>query len=224
MSIYDINFNTQTDNLENPLRRKPKFAAWMHTLMKPLQWLHNLFYIEYVNGSYNLHNKYNSLTAYTVGDRVYDSNRGLYECIQLGTGNPPTDTKYWIKILDNFIGLEERRKYTSQIITFEYMLNRWFFNNPSDPQIYIQNNNIISNIFLMAPSDTYSSKMSVNDYFSTSYMFVDPSYPSTYNFTIYVPAVLFTTLGNNLNNRENAIRAYADKFVLAGIRYNIDTF
>jgi hypothetical protein len=224
MSIYDINFNTQTDNLENPLRRKPKFAAWMHTLMKPLQWLHNLFYIEYVNGSYNLYNKYDSLTAYTVGDRVYGEDRGLYECIQLGTGNPTTDTNYWVKILDNFIGLEERRKYTSQIITFEYMLNRWFFNNPADPQIYIRNNNIISNIFLMAPSDPYSSKMSVNDYFATTYMCVDPSYPSTYNFTIYVPAALFATLGNNLNNRESAIRAYADKFVLAGIRYNIDTF
>jgi hypothetical protein len=50
------------------------------------------------------------------------------------------------------------------------------------------------------------------------------TYPAQYNFTINVPSALFATLGNNLTNRENTIRSFADKYVLAGITYNIITY
>ena len=224
MSIYDIDFNLQSDNLDNPLRRKPKFAAWLHSLMKPLQWIHDLFYVEYINGAYGLYAYFILPNAYNVGDRVVYADRGVYECILGTAGNYPTDTIYWIKILDNFVGLNERMKYTSQIITFEYLLNRWFFNYGIATQIYVQNNPIIQNVFVMGQTGLYSSAMAVNSIYSTSYMNTAPSFPTFYNFTIYVPSSLWVHLGSTTSQREKAIRAYADKFVLAGLNYNVLPF
>lgn len=226
-NIYDINFNLQTDNLDTPTRRKPKFAAFLHSLMKPLQWLRDLFFIEYATGSYNLYSLYDPLNGYSFGDRVIYTDNKVYEYIFAtpGAGIIPTNTAHWTVIVDNFIGLNERLKYTSQIIAFEYMLNRWFRNIGATDQIYIGNNNNIQYVFVMGQSGPTSSNMAVNSLSSTSFMGLNPTFSGTqYNFTIYVPSALFATLGTNPINQENAVRSFADQFVLAGILYNVLTF
>ena len=225
-NIYDIDYNLQADNLNAPQRRLPKITAFLHSLVKPLQWRRDLFFIEYATGSYGLYSLYDPLNGYNFGDRVIYSDRKVYEAIfpTPFAGVPPTDTAHWALIVDNFIGLNERIKYTSQIITFEYAINRWFMNTGATDQIYIQNNNTIQSVFVMGQTGPFSSAMAVSSLNSTSFMAVNPTFSVQYNFTIFVPLALFNSLGNTTQDKENTIRRYADQFVLAGLLYDVQTF
>lgn len=225
-NIYDIDYNLQADNLNAPQRRLPKFTAFLHSLMKPLQWRRDLFFIEYATGSYNLYPNYDPSNGYVFGDRVIYSDKRVYESIfpTPFAGTPPTDPTHWTLIVDNFIGLNERLKYTSQIITIEYALNRWFMNIGATDQIYIQNNNTIQSVFVMGVTGPFSSAMAVNSLSSTSFMAVNPTFSVQYNFTIYVPVALFNSLGSTPQDSENTVRRYADQFVLAGLLYDVQTF
>ena len=40
--------------------------------------------------------------------------------------NLVTDTAFWLKVSDNYIGIRERTLWNSQKIIFESSLNRWF--------------------------------------------------------------------------------------------------
>lgn len=221
MAIYDVTFSTVWEKLYPPILRQVKTLAWGVVLMKPLQWLRDLFFNDYADGSSATY--YDNSTAYIVDDKVYYDDRAVYICIQNTTGNLPTDTTYWKKILDNHIGVRERVRYNSRKIVFEYALNRWFNVYAPDPLIYITNNTIYVGAFVMGKTGTYSSVMARNSLFQTN--FLGNSY--TYNniaFTINVPILVFNALASNNTDRENIIRNFADRYVLAGIEYDVQTF
>jgi len=224
MSIYDYDAEIVGEQLTPPDLRKPKFMAFLYVMVSAIkEYVYN-FFNDFSKGSSYLF--YNPLTVYSLGNKVVYSDRKVYMYINNtpSSGNLPIDTNYWSVSNNNFIGIDEQVKYTSQIITFEYLMNKWFFNTGATDQIYIQNNNNVSSVFVMGQSGQTSSAMAVNSLNSTSFMAVSPTFSVQYNFTIYVPSALFATLGNTPQNREQAIRNYADKFVLAGIIYNVTTF
>jgi hypothetical protein len=224
MNIYDIDFNLQATNLDTPTRRLPKFTAFLYSLMKPLQYLRDLFFNDYVNGAVYNYILYNNSTSYTIGNRVIFTNRKVYECISNTVGNNCLNKIYWTEICSNFIGLNERGKYNSQIIIFELHLNKWFFNEVSLNRIYIKTNTLTNNIFAMDNSSLNSSYMSSNSIFSTDFMPNVASFPEQFNFTIYFPTSLYNSLESTNINRDKIIRNYADNYVLAGINYNIITY
>jgi len=206
------------EKIHPPLKRKAKHLAWGTVLEEPLQWLHNAIFISYADGSTDL--DYNNATAYVIGDRVVYTNRGQYEAIQAGTGNLPTDTDYWLKVNDNYIGIRERAHWNSQKIIFEDSLNKWF----QTTGIYIQNNNVITNSFVMGNTGGLSSVMPNNSTLAATFMGNTYTGAGTANYTIFVPLAKYNSLAGNDTDRTNIIRDFANRYNLAGMIYDVQTF
>ena len=52
-----------------------------------------------------------------------------------------------------------------------------------------------------------------------------PTYQtSVYDYTIFVPDAVYTALGSTANDREYAIRNFADKYNLAGMQYDVQSY
>lgn len=218
MSVYVISFISIWESLTPPLLRKDIIYAWGSVLVAPLQYLYEIIFNEYTDGSNAF--DYVGATAYVVGDKVIYTDRGVYECIVNSTGNAPTDTTYWKKIADNYIGIRERIKYTSQKMTFEYSLNRWF----QTTGIYITNTSTTTSSFLMGQTGEYSSVMPASSAYQQNFLTEGYVVPSAYNYTIYVPVAKFNSLATNDTDRENIIRAFADRYNLAGMIYNVQKY
>jgi len=230
MAIYDYDNEIVAEQLTPPTLRESKFLAWLYVITKPIQNFWSLIFEDYKIG--NSYTDFDILVTYNFGDRVRWTDKAIYEATytnSLGVaesfnGVYPNNTLFWTKVNDNFIGVDERAKYNSQLIVLEYALNKWFLNLTATNQIFLNTNTLTTNLFLMGQTGTYSSTMVNSSPFSAYFMPNNATYPAQYNFTINVPSALFATLGNNLTNRENTIRSFADKYVLAGITYNVTTY
>jgi hypothetical protein len=222
-SIYDINFNTQSERLLPPDKRLPKNKAYLKALVVAIQTIRDWFFNYYVDGFSG--DAWDNSLAYNPGDQVRYVDKGVYECIEVsGIGVVPTNTTFWVKIQDNYIGLKERLKYNSRKKLLEYILNKWF-DAPlfPAPQIYIQNNNIFGSGFLLGGSGGTSSTMARSSANQQYFLGNTPSF-STYAFTIFVPDAMFTALDPSATNAENMIRSVADKYVIAGMLYDVQTY
>jgi hypothetical protein len=223
MSIYIYSTNYISEKLVPPSLRGTKHLAWLKVILSPIQWLWNRIFVDYADGS--LYAQYSIISSYVKGDIVVYSDRKVYQCIaNAGAGILPSDTNYWIKINDNFIGVRERIRYNAQKKTFEYALNKWFFVPPTDPQIYIVNNIVVPDGFIMGETGAYSSYMASDSFYSTTYMGATYTTTTSYDYTIYVPFLVFNAQGSTTANREQAIRNFADIYNLVGMKYNVITY
>jgi hypothetical protein len=233
MSIYDINYIDRDNELTPPKYRLSKFLSWLNCLNYPLQWLRDNWFGEYKQGS--TANKFIDNNFYTTNDKVIWIDSSVYifilpyvEFVTIGLNAPtgdPDSAITWQKIQDVFIGVDERVRYSSQIIVLEYALNHYYQVPTTDPQIYINNNPIDQSVFVMGNSGDTSSNMVNNSFFATSAMNNSPSFTTFLgNFTIYFPNALFAILGSTSQDRENNIKQFVNKYKLAGITYNILTY
>lgn len=222
MSIYDYDVDIIGPQITPPELRAPKFLAWLSVILSPIQWARDNFLGDYSTGSNYL--PYDNLAQYSFGDVVVNTDRSVYMCVENNVvGIDPPNDSYWILINKKFIGIDEQLKYTSQIITFEYLLNKWFFITGSSPKIYITNNAPLFQPMLMGNSGQTSSTMANNSQYSQYFMANNPTY--TFNdFTINIPIAVYNAQGTSPLSRENAIRNYADKFVLSGMTYTVVTY
>lgn len=227
MSIYDVNYQDTSSDLLPPSKRLPKWLAWMYSLVKPIQYLRDLFFDIYIGGAnYNI---FDPAQYYSAGDRAIWYDNTVVECYnpfpKLGSVSAPDITpENWRVIQQNFIGVDERVKYNAQIIVFEWALNRWFHNETATDQIYIQTNTTYSDWMLMGNDSAFSSTMSKQSLFSMFYMGNVYSPAAQYDYTIFVPAALYATLGATAGDREAAVRNFANKYNVAGMSYNVDTY
>jgi hypothetical protein len=101
-------------------------------------------------------------TSYAVGDQVKYSDKAVYQCWVANTGELPTNTDFWFKIQDKFVGIEPRCKYNAQHLLFEWALNEWFgttfVNVPGASDIYIDNFASGSNVFYVGLTSIDSSE------------------------------------------------------------------
>lgn len=211
--------------LAPPKKRKPKYLAWIYCLVYPLQWLRDLFYGDYKTGA--VYPDYNPIASYQKGDRVIGADKAVYECLFNGTSSGssgPYNSPDWVKTQDVFIGTDERVKYNSQLIILEYALNHYYRVPNTDPQIYLLTNPQTSNVFLMANSSGLSSLMTYNPLFAQAWMPNVPVFVIAEHFTVFVPTLLFATLGTTTQDRENNIRQFVNKYKLAGTTYDVQTF
>ena len=233
MSIYQIDTEYIGGQLTPPKLRKPKQLSWIKVILSPLQKFFDVSFLGYKNGDTSL--DYNNVTTYNFGDRVIYTDKSIYEATytdadgvaQSFNGVIPTNTVYWTLINTVFIGSDERSKYNAQKLLFEYALNRFFrvAASPAD-QIYITNNFIDSGQnFLMNTGSNDSSLMPLNSMYQIDYMGLFPTYQTNTNdYTIFVPIAVFTALGDTNDNRENAVRNFADIYNLAGMRYDVQSY
>jgi hypothetical protein len=220
MSIYSVNFSQLWATLTPPVLKKPMQLVWGTVLMKPIQYIRDLVFDDYADGSpYSI---YSNASVYTTDDRVVFIDRGVYESISGSTGILPNDVNYWNKVNDNYIGVRERIKYNSQKVLFEYGLNRWF----QCSGIYIDNTPYTSTGFLMGQTGEFSSTLS-NISTSINISYLNNTGYSGYtssSYTIFVPNVVYTGLSSTQIESENIVRSFADKYNLAGIQYSVSGY
>jgi hypothetical protein len=217
MSIYDQDHNTIQKQLTPPDKRSTTMLAWERCLVKPIQWLHDLFFIDYAQG--NTSSQYNPATLYTVGNRV-QYNDSVYEVWQNPptVGIDPTNINYWILIQDDFIGADERVTFNSQVLTFEFLLNKEFrttFNQPNyaapvHSDIWIENARIKDGSFIVHPNSGAESFIRPNSY---SVSFIRPNHSfSSVNFIVHYPISVIPDNSDQLNK----LKTLVEKFKLAG--------
>lgn len=237
MSIYTITFQTFFNRIIPPSKRTTLHLLWGKVMLTPLQWLRNLAFNTYKTGDSSA--DYDSLTAYVRGDRV-KVDKTIYECILATTGVSPIDltgATYWQKIQDIYIGLDERIKYNSQTLQLEFILNKWFgstFNQPTayvaaptyytpKSDIYITNNNVKPNLFILGATASESSVFKVTP---KKYLYataVAANYAISL-FTINVPTALYSSIAATSIEADKLISQVVNKYVAAGIIYDIKTY
>lgn len=224
MSIFPYDINYVQEKLTPPLLRTPIRLDWLKVLERPIQLKYDdIFGLSSFTRGFNKA-KWSVVTAYVVGDRVRYG-IAIWECLVANTGiSPDSDLAKWLLIEPDFVGADERVKYNSGKMLFEYVLNRYLNTTATTiPTIYILTNTIDTNGFYMGSDGdgTYGelgTNTNQNDFLGTAYTLGQKA------FTIYVPLALFTSLGNSAANREQVVRNVADKYALSGIQYLVTTY
>lgn len=218
--MYAFSTTYLTEKLLPPALRQVRILAFLRVLAIPLQSKWNDF-LEFISGS--SYTNFSDVTFYVVGDRV-KYGQSIYECILPIVGVIPYDTTYWLLINKDFVGCDARVKFNSQKMVFEYVLNLYLNTTPTTlPLIYTTRNTVDVNGFYIGVdgvSELGELGTSVNqdDFLGTSYTL------GQYAMTIYVPLALYTALASTAADREAIVRNIADRYVLAGIEYNVLTY
>lgn len=222
MSIYDINYNTLATQTLPPDKRFTRMVAFLRILLSPLQYLNNLWFVGYRTGT--LAPAYASGTYAKYAQVKY--NKIVYESLISGNTAIPTDTTKWKVVQTNFIGLFERITYNGQKLVLEYALNKWFGTTfrqpPSVSDIYISTNSIGTPFFRSSGVEAISS--SVRNDGSSEFVINSYTVAIQYNFTIFVPVAVYNALDPAMVNNEAIFRAFANKYIPAGLTYNITTY
>ena len=221
---YNVNFSNKWEEMMPPNKRQSIYLKWGKVLLYPLQWLHARFFVDYKDGSYAAN--WNNSIIYPKDSFVRYTNKSIYCSIKdTPAGITPVDIRYWYKTQDVFIGLTDRLKYTSQLISFEYALNSYFnitfVQPPSVNTIFILNNNIDVNSFLVSSDDNNSSYAANEGIQALQYVGEDYTNTVTYSFTICYPVGLPVTLGISNDYLRQQIATIADKLKVSGTTYNI---
>ena len=224
--FYSSNYNLLLENTLPPDKRVEPNLSWGKVFMSAIQYLHDLFFTTYADGFTG--SLYSAASTYVKGDRVRFGDHKVYEASQaVPISTPPPNTTYWRLIQNNWIGVRERVKYNGQKMLLEYALNKWFDTlfryPPTLSDIYLTNNVLDAGGFEIAASDTLSSSIPKNEIYSDAA--IGNSYNTNQNaFTIFVPLAVYNAISADPLSREPIIRAFADKYVIAGIQYNVTTY
>lgn len=227
MGIYDVNYYKQGALAMPPNKRQPKYLMWIYSLLSPLNWLRDVVFSNYkVSATYDEY----AAGTYAKGDRV-KYGTSFYESLIDSNTDAPT-TANWLKIVDNFIGVNDRVLFRSEKILFEYALNTWFNTDaepcvwskvPGDSTIYITNNAITTGFFRVGTSEELSSSVG---FFTSSEPVGNDGGAVTiqYAFTINIPTAVYAAIGTTAAEREQTVRNFADKYNTTGLFYNIQTY
>ena len=230
MSIFTLSYSIFTERLTPPSKRVARFLAWLRALTSPLQWLHGNVLDTYADGDFAA--DWDVATQYAIYDRIRYEDGSIYEAIALPPlATIPTITTYWYKVAESWIGANERTVYNSQSLMFEYAANKHFnttFRQPNDvssptrSEIYTSNDN--GNIpFAVSLTSDISDAVYISEALATNAVYEAYTVTTT-NFTLYIPLVTFTALGTDNTIRESKARAFADKYIIAGMIYTVTPY
>lgn len=239
MSIYDYNIVAATLDLMPPNKRKPVNLALVGVPGSLLQYQHDLFFNDYADGFTG--NKWNVGSTYIKGDSFWYTDNCVYECtVNAVAGTLPSDTNFFIKILNNRIGVRERLRYNSQKIILELILNKYFdVGSTAFPftgadhstQIFISKNTANNHTAWMSATTQANDSffMASDSKYSNSWMPQSPLASQPYSFTINVPtavvaAIQATIPAGSSSTGKDLIRSIADRYVRAGKIYTIDQY
>lgn len=223
MAINDVDFSKVGPRLLPPDKRFPNIRAWLSALLKPLQWLRDLFLGEYFSGS--TAQEWLDTTTYAKYDRVIYTIY-VYESLVNGNTAVPTDSSKWQIVQQTFIGLNERLSYNTQVLLLTKALNKEYktvFRQPNDQSdIYIVGHSKPPSVFVIGGSEANSSSIArrtSSEYIVNAYFFGD-----FVNMSIHVPVAVYNALDPLPINCDKIIRSFVDKYIAAGITYEIITY
>ena len=231
MAITDINFFTFWANNLPVRRRTARRIARGFVYMRPLQWLRDMFFNEYVNrnqaGFY-----WGSIYPYFPGDiEVYRGDYKTYQVKENMTppiGTLPTNTTYWYKVADYPVGFFYRQHATAEKLKLEWLLNKWFSavyaNPPLTSDIYITTLSPDNEYFLAGYNEQQSSLAVFAT--GTAANFVGASNPNydAANFEIHIPIAKYNAIASTNLQREKIFRRVVDERIIAGTQYTIITY
>lgn len=251
MSIYDYDVAAATEELLPVAKRQPNWLATLGVQGNKLQYLHDLFFGDYADGA-TMANVWVTASAYSFGDKAIDKDNAVYQVVNpagvSGSAIQPGHDLYsaanlsgnWIKVLNDWIGVRERTRYTGQKLMLEYILNKRFmigsvalpFAGPSHTtQIYITNTYATQSNFWLSNGGPQSLTSYMANRGQNSKMFMGNSY--TYNpnsFTIHVPTTAAAKI-NTLSPKPLVLTYYiavitqlVNKYCTAGLKFNIITY
>lgn len=228
--VFGINFYRESQQMSPPNKRDQGHLAWYDSLLYPLQWLFDLFFTQYAQGFTGP--KWSAI-SFNKGDRVRYIDRGVYEALQNVTGaDVPGTSANWLKVSDLWIGANERVLYDGRKLALEYALNKWFDNGSFSPtfrqpplvsDIFITNNIVVVNQLKIGVSDI-GDAIGIDESFTTNGIPIQEIADNPIAFGVNVPVALWTSLGSTSTDRDNVIRSIVDKYVIAGIKYNVLTY
>jgi hypothetical protein len=207
-------------------KRTAIHTQWLVSLFKPFDWT-NQNLSEYSKGS--TYSNYSSTFTYSVGNRVSGTpllQNFVYESLTASNyGVPLTNTASWQYVNNNSIGATERIQYTSNTLTFEYALNKFFkttFRAPNGvtsstrSDIYINNNIItVPAFFVGVPGPIIYDRHYVYDRRSDAFVGVGTTFVDEYQYSIYVPTASLAIYGSA------SVKNIADRYNAAPLKYNI---
>ncbi len=211
-SVYDIDFGKITEALLPPKFREAKWIAWLKSLITPLQWTKDNTFDKFRLGWDDaLLQKWSSIATYHVDDLTLFRNK-VYVCIQTTTPSiDPTNTAYWFKILDDWVGSDERVMYCGQTLTLTYLLNKHFgltFRQPNGlSDVYLENLINQPSLFKIGFNETESSLISIEGILVGSYI-GDGTPPSDYTFKVYYPVADIPTGSDLFKELQGLVEKY----------------
>lgn len=206
-----------------PDKRFTRSVAWVRILLSPLQYLRDLYFGSFRTGS--TAPQWVNTSPYAKYAQV-KYNKIIYESLKANNSDVPTTVASWRVVQFNFIGMSERILYTGNKLILEYAMNKWFgtvFRQPPNvSDIYIGTNSVPIPVFRSTSVETGSSVVFTDG--SVEYIINQFNFTVQYNFTINCPVAVYNALDPTLVNNENIFRAFVDRYVPAGITYNIQTY
>lgn len=226
MSIYNVNYYNQVAQMLPPNKRQSRWLWWLFVLIRPIEWLwYNT--IEIFKSGYAL-SAFNPMTTYNKND-VVEYMFKSYISLKDFNADLPTSSS-WEKISDNWRGVDERILYTANKGTFEYALNLYFRGTWCSLQpswsgyIWISTNAVANNFFRVSKTGEQSSAISVDKSSDPIPYEPDSAFGNQYAFTIWMQEDLYNALAPTNEERESIIRGFADKYNVAGLFYDIQTY
>jgi hypothetical protein len=222
--MYNINYFTTIENLLVPDKRTTKTVKFNSALVQETSNNHVLLF--------NVYRDYQILPNWTAGtyakNQLTKYGKSIFQSIENGNTTEPTYSNTWRLVSDNFLGSEFRLSVTGSKLNLEYALNTWFgsvFRQPAIgiSDIYVLTNTIIPvNVFRVGIIEFESTGVYSN--ISEQFVINSYSFTSQYNLFINVPLSLFNSLGATNEIRNSIIRNFADKYINAGLTYQIITY
>jgi hypothetical protein len=219
--MYSLDYNITVDSLNVPDKRTEKTTAFNKGLVAQVSNLHTQLFETYKN--YTLvavwsAGTYNRADLVRYGKSIFQA--------QETTTSEPTFSDAWLLVSNNYLGNDFRLKIRGEKLNLEYALNTWFdtvFRQPplvSD--IYIETNSVSSNVFIVGLSEDESS--SVSSIISSEFVINSYTFTDQYNLSIKVPVAVYNALAATNDIRDSIIRNFADKYINAGLTYDIITY
>lgn len=222
--MYNVNYNTTIESLLVPDKRTEKTTAFNTALVAEVANNHDLLFTIYKD--------YSVFPTWTAGTYAKNAlvkyNKSIFQSVENGNTTQPTLSDKWRLVSENFLGSDFRLSITGSKLNLEYALNTWFgstFRQPSagNSDIYLTTNSIVPiPVFRVGRTEIESTSVGT---LTSSQLIVDSySFATQYNLTINIPSALFTSLGTTNDVRNSVVRSFADKYINAGLTYQIQTY
>ena len=221
--ITQVDYDALIIALLVPDKRTTNTVAWNEALVDSTANEHSIIFDYYKQG---LIAPFWSATTYNIGD-IVRYGKSTWQNTLSGNTVAPSTNNSWALVAENFIGVDDRILFTGEKLTLEYALNKWFDTTFRQPNlvsdIYITTNTNTESTFIIGNFDDESSLMgneTSSEYVTNSYVNV----AAFNNMIIWVPITKLSTLGTTLADQKNTVRMFGDKYVAAGIIYDVQSY
>lgn len=227
MSIFDVNFSKLAVEIL-PTHKRTDITEVTDSIVEPLNDL-NIIFKWFREG--NTAGQYNPATTYIFGS-VLKYSRKVYLKNEVTTGYTagiiPTNTTYFVRISENFIGIAERLMYRPDKLVLEYALNRIFETTYRDlplvSDIYIQNVNTSDVNFGIGEVDGDTAQIGETDPLSLYFISENDFVAGETDFIVYVPLAVYNALASTDVERTAILTDVIEKYRLTGYTFKIQTY